>query len=202
MMDSPFRLNFRGARYEYTFALPGPGAPNVPGSTIAPKGTAGAERHYQAIAASAAASRLMDSIGRRFDALDRMMFEIDKLEARIARLEQRPPTPLGGRELQRQRVEAVLRARRDGHSHRQIAGATGVSQAGVRRILQREGDPSPRLPGGQRPERLRRVVERCGARASLSWDSCRPLRASVRPSQSWRRAIREARERRRLRIAQ
>jgi len=55
-----------------------------------------------------------------------------------------------GRELQRQRVEAVLRARRDGHSHRQIAGATGVSQAGVRRILQREGNPSPRLPGGQR----------------------------------------------------
>jgi hypothetical protein len=57
---------------------------------------------------------------------------------------------LGGRELQRQRVEAVLRARRHGFSHRQIAGATGVSQAGVRRILQREGDPSPRLPGGQR----------------------------------------------------
>ena len=76
----------------------------------------------------------MDDIERRFDALERVVFEIDALEARIARLEQHPPTPLGGRELQRQRVEAVLRARRDGHSHRQIAGATGVSQAGVRRI--------------------------------------------------------------------
>jgi hypothetical protein len=92
----------------------------------------------------------MDEIERRFDALERVVFEIDALEARIARLEQCPPTPLGGRELQRQRVEAVLRARRDGFSHRQIAGATGVSQAGVRRILLREGDPSPRLPGGQR----------------------------------------------------
>ena len=92
----------------------------------------------------------MDDIEQRFDALERVVFEIDALEARIARLEQCPPTPLGGRELQRLRVEAVLRARRDGASHRQIAGATGVSQAGVRRILQREGDPSPRLPGGQR----------------------------------------------------
>ena len=92
----------------------------------------------------------MDDIERRFDALECVVVEIDALEARIARLEQCPPTPLGGRELQRQRVEAVLRARRDGFSHRQIAGATGVSQAGVRRILLREGDPSPRLPGGQR----------------------------------------------------
>jgi DNA invertase Pin-like site-specific DNA recombinase len=92
----------------------------------------------------------MDDFERRFDALERVVFEIDALEARIARLEQHPPTPLGGRELHRQRAEAVLRARADGHSHRQIAGATGVSQAGVRRILLREGDPSPRLPGGQR----------------------------------------------------
>ena len=92
----------------------------------------------------------MDDLDRRFDALERVIFEIDALEARIARLEQRPPTPLGGRELQRQRVEAVLRARRDGFSHRQIAGATGVSQAGVRRILLRYGDPSPRPAGGQR----------------------------------------------------
>jgi Homeodomain-like domain len=92
----------------------------------------------------------IDEIERRFDTLERVIFEMDALEARIAQLEQRRPTPLGGRELQRQRVEAVLRARADGFSHRQIAGATGVSQAGVRRILQREGDPSPRLPGGQR----------------------------------------------------
>jgi hypothetical protein len=92
----------------------------------------------------------MDDFDRRIEGLECVMFEYDDLAARIARLEQRPPTPLGGRELQRQRAEAVLRARRDGHSHRQIAGATGVSQAGVRRILQREGDPSPRLPGGQR----------------------------------------------------
>jgi hypothetical protein len=92
----------------------------------------------------------MDDLEGRFDALERVVFEIDAPEARIARLEQHPPTPLGGRELQRQRVEAVLRARRAGFSHRQIAGATGVSQAGVRRILLREGDPSPRLPGGQR----------------------------------------------------
>jgi hypothetical protein len=92
----------------------------------------------------------MDDLDRRFAVLERVVFEIDALEARIARLEQHPPTPLGGRELQRQRVEAVLRARADGFSHRQIASATGVSQAGVRRILLREGDPSPRLPGGQR----------------------------------------------------
>ena len=43
----------------------------------------------------------MDEIERRFDALERVVFEIDALEARIARLEQCPPTPLGGRELQR-----------------------------------------------------------------------------------------------------
>lgn len=85
----------------------------------------------------------MDDIERRFDALERVVFEIDALEARIARLEQRPPTPLGGRELQRQRVEAVLRVRAEGFSHQRIADATGVSKAGVRRIIEREGDPAP-----------------------------------------------------------
>jgi DNA-directed RNA polymerase specialized sigma24 family protein len=92
----------------------------------------------------------MDDLDRRFDALERVVFTLDDLEARVARLEQRPPTPLGGRELQRQRVEAVLRVRAEGFSHRQIARATGVSQAGVRRILLREGDPSSRMSGGQR----------------------------------------------------
>jgi hypothetical protein len=91
----------------------------------------------------------LDEIERRFDALERVVFEMDALEARIPQLEQRPPTPPGGRELQRQRVEAVLRVRAEGYSHRAVARATGVSQQGVRRIL-REGDPSPRSPGGQR----------------------------------------------------
>jgi hypothetical protein len=43
-----------------------------------------------------------------------------------------------------------LRARADDSSHRQIARATGARRPGVRRILLRYGDPSPRLPGGQR----------------------------------------------------
>jgi DNA invertase Pin-like site-specific DNA recombinase len=85
----------------------------------------------------------IDDIERRFDALERVVFEIDALEARIARLELRPPTPLGGRELQRQRVEAVLRVRAEGFSHQKVADATGVSKAGVRRIIEREGDPAP-----------------------------------------------------------
>ena len=77
----------------------------------------------------------MDALEERFDALERAIFEVDALEARVARLEERPARPLGGRELQRQRVDAVLRVRAQGYSHRAIAQATGVSQAGVRRIL-------------------------------------------------------------------
>jgi hypothetical protein len=37
--------------------------------------------------------------------------EIDDIEHRLALIEQEPPRPLGGRELQRQRADAVLRAR-------------------------------------------------------------------------------------------
>jgi hypothetical protein len=83
----------------------------------------------------------LDNFERRFCALERVVFSIDDLEARIA--EQRPPTPLGGRELQCQRVEAVLRVRAEGFSHQKVADATGVSKAGVRRIIEREGDPAP-----------------------------------------------------------
>jgi hypothetical protein len=92
----------------------------------------------------------LEAIERRCDALERVLFEFDDLEARIAQLEQRPPRLLGGAELRRQRAEAVLAARAKGFSHREIARATQVSQAGVRRILQRLGDPSPRPSGGQR----------------------------------------------------
>lgn len=92
----------------------------------------------------------LDELERRFAALERIAFEIDGLEERIARVEQRPPAPIGGPELQRLRAEAVLRIRRDGYSHQEIADATGVSKAGVRRILIREGDPAPRPSGGQR----------------------------------------------------
>jgi hypothetical protein len=113
----------------------------------------------------------MDEIERRFDALERVVFEIDKLEARIARLEQRPPTLLGGRKLQRQRVEAVLRARRDGFSHRQIAGATGVSQTGRAAHPAARGRSVAASAGRAAPKRLRRLVERCRARGALSWGS-------------------------------
>ena len=43
----------------------------------------------------------MDDLERRFDALERVVFQLDDLEARVARLEERPQRPLGGRELQR-----------------------------------------------------------------------------------------------------
>jgi hypothetical protein len=85
----------------------------------------------------------MDDIERRFDALERIAFAFDDIDERLAALEQRLPRPLGGRELQRQRVEAVLRVRAEGFSHQKIADATGVSKAGVRRIIEREGDPAP-----------------------------------------------------------
>ena len=85
----------------------------------------------------------LDAIERRLQGLERVAFAYDEIDERIARLEQRPPTPLGGRELQRQRVEAVLRVRAEGFSHQRIADATGVSKAGVRQILLREGDPAP-----------------------------------------------------------
>lgn len=90
----------------------------------------------------------VDDLERRFASLERIVFEIDGIERRVAELEQQPPRPLGGLELQRQRAEAVLRARSQGFSHGKIAKATGVSKAGVRRILIREGDPAPeRLQG-------------------------------------------------------
>ena len=85
----------------------------------------------------------LDDFERGCDALERGLFQIDDLEARVAPLEQRPPTPLGGRELQRQRVEAVLRVRAEGYSLNAIQRATGVPRATVRRMLVREGDPAP-----------------------------------------------------------
>jgi hypothetical protein len=67
----------------------------------------------------------------------------------------------------------VLRARADGSSHRAIASATGVTQAGVRRILSRYGDPSPRLPGGQRLDDLRGVSSNGAGRDALASGSSR-----------------------------
>jgi hypothetical protein len=56
----------------------------------------------------------LDDFERRLQGLERVAFAYDEIDERLARLEQRPPTPLGGRELQRQRVEAVLRVRAQG----------------------------------------------------------------------------------------
>jgi len=78
----------------------------------------------------------MDDLEGRFDALERVVFEIDALEARIAQLEQHPPTPLGGRELQRLRVEAVLRALRDGFSHR--CGGNAIRRLDIDAALPRQ----------------------------------------------------------------
>jgi hypothetical protein len=77
----------------------------------------------------------LDEIDSRLQWVERVMFQLDDIDARLARLEERPPRPLGGRELQRQRVQAVLRVRAQGYSHARTAAAVGISKAGVRRIL-------------------------------------------------------------------
>jgi hypothetical protein len=85
----------------------------------------------------------LDAIERRLQGLEGVAFAYDEIDERLARLEQRPPTPLGGRELQRQRAEQVLKVRAQGYSHPRTADAVGISKAGVRRILLRHGDPAP-----------------------------------------------------------
>ena len=97
----------------------------------------------------------LDKFDRRLEAVERVAFEFDDFDVRLARLEERPARPLGGRELRRERTDAVLRARAEGHSLNAIERATGVSQATVRRTLVREGDPAPprvrRTGGGTYP---------------------------------------------------
>jgi hypothetical protein len=91
----------------------------------------------------ARASNRLDALEQRVALLDRLAFQLDEFERRLVALEQRPPPPLAGPELRRQRDEVILRARAQGHSLAAIANEVGLSKSTVSRICSSNGDPAP-----------------------------------------------------------
>jgi AraC-like DNA-binding protein len=115
--------------------------------------------------------------GDRLAALEHLVHELQRFafqaEERLCVLEQKPPPPLAGPELRRQRDSVILEARAEGHSLAVIAREVGLSKSTVCRIIRAAGDPAPE-----------RVRGRNGGSFRSTWPEAR---AAVAPDGNGRR---------------
>jgi AraC-like DNA-binding protein len=86
--------------------------------------------------------------GDRLATLEHRLAQLEKAafthEERLSALEQKPPPPLAGAELRKQRDEVILTARAEGHSLARIATLVGLSKSTISRIVNSNGgDPAP-----------------------------------------------------------